>query len=142
MSTCLIPASKLFRIALILLLASILSAWTCSVIAGFNSCPSIVPVPQIVSLSPNTIPANAVSVLLTVTGIGFVPRSQILWNGNPLPTTFLDSRRLQSTITQQTFVSFGVSAGTSVLISVMSPGFTIAGCSDGGISGTLVLDLN
>ena len=141
MTSCLVPASKLFRIALILVLSFVLSAWTCSVIAGFNSCPSIVPSPQIVSLLPNTIPANAAS-LVTVNGNGFVPRSQILWNGNSLPTTFLDSRHLQATITEQTFIAFGGSAGTTAVISVMSPGSTIVGCSDGGFSGTLILGIN
>lgn len=143
MSTCLVPASKLFRIAFILVLTSILPAWTCSVIGAFNTCATTIPVPRIVLLSPNTIPANAASVLLTVTGDGFVPRSQILWNGSSVPTTFVDSRNLQTTITEQTFESFGGNSGSTVLISVVSPtSTTIVGCTDGGFSGTLILDIN
>lgn len=142
MSTCLVPASKLFRITFILVLTSILPAWTCSVIASFNGCPTTIPVPQIVLLSPNTVLANAISVLLTVTGNGFVPRSQILRNESSLPTTFVDSRNLQTTITQQTFESLGGSSGSTVLISVVSPASTIVGCTDGGVSRTQVLDIN
>ena len=41
-------------------------------------------------------------------GSGLTFQSQITWSGNSLQTTFLDSHRLQTTITQQTFDSFGV----------------------------------
>ncbi|HVI76785.1 MAG TPA: hypothetical protein VM715_01200 [Candidatus Acidoferrum sp.] len=48
-----------------------------------------------------------VSVVLSVAGTGFVPQSEIQWNENPLPTTFIDSGHLQASVTQQTFDSFG-----------------------------------
>ena len=134
---------KLYRIALLLLLTSLLSAWTCTAVVRFNSCPGAVPQPQISGLAPNSISADVVSVLLTIEGSGFVSQSEILWNGNPLQTTFMDSGHLQTTITQQTFDSFGGSAGSSVLISVLSPGSNaVLGCPNGGNSGTLVLDIN
>lgn len=83
------------------------------------------------------------SVLLTVNGNSFVRQSQILWNANPLQTTFVDSHHLQATITQQTFNSFGGSAGNSVLISVMTPGSASSGgCTNGGSSATLVLEIS
>lgn len=142
MSSCLVHASKPFRIALILVLTSILSAWTCTAISNFSSCPTIVPSPQIFSLLPNTISGNVASVPLTVNGTGFVSQSQILWNGNRLQTTFMDSRHLQTTITQQTFSSFGGSSETSVSISVMTPASTtVVGCND-SFSGILFLDIN
>jgi hypothetical protein len=143
MHPCLVHASKPFRLALILLLTWLSSAWTCSVFLGFNSCPDAVPQPQITALSPNAIFAGEAPVLLTVDGSGFVSQSEILWNGNPLETTFLDARHLQTTITQQTLDSFGGSAGSRVLISVVSPESDfIVGCPDGGSSGTLVLVVN
>jgi len=78
-----------------------------------------------------------------VDGSGFVSQSEILWNGNPLQTAFVDSRHLQTTITQQTLDSFGGSVGTNVLISVVSPQSDfIVGCPNGGSSGTLVLVVN
>jgi|SRR5579885_1657206 len=139
MSICLIHASKPFRIGFVLVLTLLLPAWTCTAIGGFNSCPGAVSEPQLVALTPNTISADDNSVDLTVEGSGFVSRSEILWNGNPLPTTFVDSHQLRSTITRQTFQSFGGSAGSNVLISVMSPATTfVVGCG-GWSSGTLVL---
>jgi hypothetical protein len=143
MSTCLVHASKPFRIALILVLPCLLSAWTCTAIIGFNSCPDALPQPQIVTLLPDTISADDDSVDLTVEGSGFISQSEILWNGSPLPTTFVDSGHLQTRITHQTMASLGGGlAGTNVLISVMSPAPTfVVGCS-GWASGTLVLAIN
>jgi hypothetical protein len=128
------------RIALIAALTLLLSGWTCSAMFEFNSCPGTMPQPQVTTLSPDTIPGNAESVLLIVKGSGFVPQSQIMWNGSALRTTFADSRHLQATITQRTFDSFGGSAGSSVQISVRSQGSApVLGCPNGGNSATLVL---
>lgn len=138
-------ACKLYRVNFVLVLLPIISAWTCSSIVNFKSCPGAVPQPQLNALSPDTISADAASVPLTVDGNGFVYQSEILWNGNLLQTTFLDSDHLQATITQQTFESYGGSLGGSALISVMSPGSgmtSIEGCQDGGSSGSLALFIN
>ncbi len=109
----------------------------------FSSCPGTVPLPQITSLSPDTIPGDTESVLLIANGSDFVPQSQIMWNGSALQTTFTDSRHLQATITQQTLDSFGGSAGSSVQISVRSQGTApVLGCPNGGNSATLVLVIN
>lgn len=134
---------KPYRIGLVLGLAALLSAWTCTAVVNLNGCPDAFPHPQIGALSPNPISADTVSVVLSVEGSGFVPQSEIQWNKNPLPTTFIDSRHLQSTVTQQTFDSFGSSAGNSVMISVLSPGTnSVVGCPNGGNSSTLILDIN
>lgn len=134
----------LVRIAFVAALTLVLSGWTtCSAMIDFNSCPGAVPQPQITSLSPGAIPGDAESVLLSVNGSGFAPQSQILWNGSALQTTFTDSRHLQTTITQQTFDSFGGSAGNSVQISVWSHGSgAVLGCPNGGNSATLGLVIN
>ena len=125
------------RIAFVAALTLLLSGWTtCTAIIDFNSCQGTVPVPQITSLSPGSVPGDAQSVLLIVNGSGFVPQSQIMWNGNALQTTFTDSGHLQTTITQQTFDSFGGSKGNNVQISVRSQGSF--GCPSGN-SATLVL---
>ena len=130
----------LIRVALIAALTLLLPGWTCSAI--FLSCQGVGQ-SQVTSLSPDTIPSDAESVLLTVDGSGFTPQSQILWNGSALQTTFLDSHRLQTMITQQTFESFGGSAGGSVQISVGSQGpLTDLGCPIGGNSAALVLVIN
>ena len=81
--------------------------------------------------------------MLTVDGSGFVPQSEILWDQNPLPTTFIDSRHLQTTVTQETFDTYGGSAGTNVSITVTSPGSAYeVGCSNGGNSSTLLLEVD
>jgi hypothetical protein len=91
---------------------------------------------QITSILPGKIPSDANSVPLTVAGNGFTLQSQIMWNGSTLETTFLDSRHLQTTITQETFDSFG--GGSSVRISV-SQGL---GCPISGNSAALDLVIN
>jgi hypothetical protein len=110
-------------IALIAALAALLSGWTCS--GMFVSCQGVSQA-QITSILPGKIPSDASSVPLTVAGSGFTPQSQIMWNGSTLETTFLDSHHLQTTITRDTFESFG--GGNRVRISV-SQG---SGCPIGG----------
>ena len=143
MRSCVVTRCKPYRIGLVLVLIPLLSAWTCTAIVSLNSCPDALPRPQIGSLLLVTISADSASVLLTVNGNSFVRQSEILWNANPLQTTFVDSHHLQATITQQTFNSFGGSAGNSVLISVMTLGSaSVVGCTNGGSSATLVLEIS
>jgi hypothetical protein len=133
----------LLRIALVAAMTLLLCGWTCSAMFEFNSCQGPLPQPQIAALSPGTIASDAESVLLTVDGSGFTPQSQIMWNGSALQTTFTDSRHLQTTITQQTFDSFGGSAGSSVQISVRSQGAVAdLGCPNGSNSATVLLVIN
>lgn len=128
------------RVALIAALTLLSSAWTCGAI--FVSCQGVGQF-QVTSLSPDTISSDAESVVLTVDGNGFTAQSQIVWNGNALQTTFMDSHHLQTTVTQQTLDSFGGSVGTNVQISVRSQtSFDGLGCPIGGNSAILVLVIN
>ena len=108
----------LFLAALILLV----SGWTCSAFFSWGNCENQASPAQIASLSPDTILSEAGPVLLTVEGSGFTPQATILWNGSTLETTFKDAHHLETTVTQQTFESFGGSAGGNVLISVRPRG--------------------
>ena len=129
------------RIALIAVLTLLLSGWTCS--ALFISCHGVGSQLQISSLLPAAIPNDTESVVLLVHGSGFTPHSQIRWNGNTMRTTFMDSQYLQTTINQQTFESFGGSAGESVQISVSSRGSTAdSGCPIVENSAALALVIN
>src|ERR1700694_4124500 len=144
MRSCLFHPCKPFplvRIAFIAVLTLLISGWsTCTAMVDFNSCEGSMLQPQITSLSPGAVAGDSTSVLLIVNGSDFVPQSQIMWNGNALATTFTDSRHLQTTITQQTFNSFGGSAGSSVQISVKSQGsVAVSGCPNGGNSAALDL---
>ena len=146
MRSCLIQSAKphpWLRIGFVGALILTLSGWTCTAIIGFSSCLGVPATPQITLLSPSAVSVTADSVVLTVTGSGFVPQSQILWNGNALLTTFIDSQRLQATITQQTFAQFGGAFGSNVLISVNSPvTATVVGCPIAGSSTTMVLGID
>lgn len=125
------------RISFLVVLTLLVSAWgTCNAMVNFQSCQGIGSTAQVTSLSPGTIPGDAESVL-TVNGSDFTSQSQVLWNGSAIPTTFMDSHHLRTTITQQTFASFGGSPGSSVQISVRTLGAGM-GCP-GGNSGTLEL---
>jgi hypothetical protein len=147
MRSCLVNPRKPFplvRIALLAVLTLLLSGWTtCTAIISLGGCPTTVPQPVIISLSPDTVPDDGESVPLTVDGSDFVPESEIMWNGNALQTRFMDSSHLQATITPQTFDSFGGSAGNSVQVSVISQASAVAlGCPAGLSSATLVLMIN
>jgi hypothetical protein len=128
------------RLVFIVALTMLLSGWTCS--AMFISCQGVGTQPQLASLLPDAIPSDEEAVSLTVDGRGFFRQSQIMWNGNALETIFMDSHRLQATITQQTFDSFGGSAGSSVQISVRSQGVDDSGCPIDGNSAAMVLTIN
>ena len=132
------------RLACIAALTILFSGWgTCTAVVAFQSCQLSVPQPQIAALSPDTISGDVESIPLIVNGSSFVTQSQIMWNGSALPTTFMDSRHLQTTITQQTLASFGGSPGSTAQISVNSPrSATGLGCPIGGNSATLVLFIN
>jgi len=131
----------LIRITFVAVLTLLLSGWTCSVF--FVSCQGVGMQPQVTSLTPDAIASDAESALLTVGGSGFTPQSRIMWNENALQTTFIDSTRLQTLITQQTFESFGGSAGTSVQVSVKSQGSVDhSGCPVDGNSAPLALVIN
>jgi IPT/TIG domain len=130
------------RIAFLVILALLLAGWgTCNVMVDFNSCQGVQPMAQLTSLSPGAIPGNSESVLLTLNGSGFTSQSQILWDGGALPTVFMDSHQLQTTITQLTFASFGGSSGSSVQISVRTLG-SATGCPPSGNSAMIELVIN
>lgn len=54
--------------------------------------------PTLTSLSPNTSYNNVSSVALTANGSGFVSGSVIVWNGTAMPTIFVSSTQLTTTI--------------------------------------------
>ena len=56
------------------------------------------PDPSISSLSPVSAVAGSPAFAITVAGSDFIPASEVWWNGELRPTTFLDSTRLQASI--------------------------------------------
>jgi len=134
---------KPYRIALVLALGALLSAWTCTAVVNLDNCRDAVPHPQIGALSLNPISADIVSGVLSVEGMGFCspirdPVEQI----HCQPRSSI-SRHLQATVTQRTFDSFGGSAGESVLISVVSSGNnSVVDCPNRGNSSTVILEVD
>ena len=71
------------------------------------------PVPVISGLSPSSAIAGSGSLQLTVNGTDFIAESEILWNGNALPTTYVSATQLAATVGEAELASAG-SADVSV----------------------------
>lgn len=56
------------------------------------------PLPVISSINPPGVIAGASSLTLSVSGSGFVDGSQVVWDGEALPTTYLDASHLEVTL--------------------------------------------
>lgn len=87
-------------------------------------------VPTAVSVSPTLILAGSSATTLTVTGTGFTTASTILWNGNPLPTTYLSDTQLSALVPTSYLANLGWG---QVVASTPSPG--------GGQSSPLVVNV-
>ena len=74
------------------------------------------PVPMITSLSPPSTPAGGPGFTLTVNGSGFLPTSQVQWNGSNRQTTG-NSTQLFASITAMDIASAGMAA-----VTVVNPG--------------------
>ena len=145
MSPCLVrphAAFPLLRGAALAALTLVLSGWTtCS--ALFLSCQTSAPQPQVILLSPDDLSLDTEPVVVTIEGSDFEPQSEIMGNGSPLQTRFVDSRHLQTAMTQQALASLGATAGTQVQISVMTPQPSpMMGCPLGTNSATLALSIH
>jgi hypothetical protein len=56
------------------------------------------PAPFINALSPSAAAIGGPAFVLTVDGVGFVPGSEVRWNGEPRPTTYLSAGQLAAQI--------------------------------------------
>ena len=56
------------------------------------------PIPTLLTLSPGGTVAGSPEITITVAGQDLVPGSELRWNGEARPTTFVDNTRLQTTI--------------------------------------------
>ena len=56
------------------------------------------PIPALLTLSPEGTMAGSPEITITVTGRNVVPGSEVRWNGEARPTTFVDNTRLQAAI--------------------------------------------
>lgn len=56
------------------------------------------PIPTLDNLNPASAPAGSGDFTLTVNGNDFAPGSQVLWNGTPRPTTFVNAGQVRAVI--------------------------------------------
>ncbi len=75
------------------------------------------PTPTITGLSPSTARAGGSDLTLTVDGQHFLNGATVLWNGTPLPTTYLGGTQLRATV-----ASALTALGGEVGITVRNPG--------------------
>lgn len=104
-------------------------------------CGSSRPAPMIGSLSPSNVSFSQVQqgAVLTVNGTQFVSASEVEINGKALATTVVSNTQLKVTLTT------GIISGPeSVKVNVLTPSGNSAdlGCSSGGKSSVLVLNVN
>ncbi len=69
--------------------------------------------PAITSLSPTSLPAGSPTTTLTVNGSHFAGDAQVLWNGAPLATQFVNPNQLKVQIAAS-LLAFGQTAGVAV----------------------------
>lgn len=77
----------------------------------------LVGVPAITGLSPDSILMGSANTVVTVSGVGFVPKSVVTVNGTPRATTFVSPTQLQFTLTASDLALSGFEQ-----ISVANPG--------------------
>ena len=86
--------------------------------------------PNLTQISPALIQAGSTTTTLTVDGTGFTSGSSILWNGTPLPTTFVSSGQMTATVDSTLIKQLG---WAQIAVTTSAPG--------GGLSGTLPLHI-
>lgn len=75
------------------------------------------PRPTIAVVSPSSVPVGSPPFVLTVTGAGFRPGCAVLWDGRPLPTTWISTGELTAQVG-----AGDVAATGSVAVTVRNPG--------------------
>ena len=88
-------------------------------------------IPILTKIAPTSAAAGGNNATLTITGTGFVPQSQALFNGTPRPTTYTSSTSITATLTQ---ADLGAAQVAQVSISNPAPG--------GGVSQPLLFAVN
>ena len=77
--------------------------------------------PTLTSIDPNTAFNGSPAITLTANGTGFVTGSQVVWNGNPLTTTFVSSTQLTAVVPDTYLTTAGIEN-----VFVFNPDFTVS----------------
>jgi uncharacterized protein (TIGR03437 family) len=78
--------------------------------------------PTLTSVSPASITAGGTPVTLAVTGFNFATGATVLWNGTPLPTTFIGTSQVSTTVPASLLNGL-----LSATITVSNPGGAVSG---------------
>lgn len=81
------------------------------------------------SLNPNSATAGSLPLILTLSGAGFVRGAVVQWNGQSLPTTFINSTQLTATVSASLIATAGTAA-----IGVLDPGGPLSNLVSFGIA--------
>jgi hypothetical protein len=104
-------------------------------------CGSARPAPLVASLSPSTVKLSDLQqgVLLSVNGSQFVPASEIVIDGKTLAASATSAHQLQVMLTTSVISGTG-----KIPVKVVTPSGNTSdvGCSSGGTSSVLTLDVN
>ncbi len=74
------------------------------------------PVPTLTQIAPSTMSQGTGDTVITLSGTGFVPTAQALWDGTTLPTTFVGPTQLAATIAASDLL-----AASTHQVSVLNP---------------------
>jgi hypothetical protein len=88
------------------------------------------PVPVLGAVAPSSVPQGSGDTVVALTGTGFVPTAQVLWDIAPLPTTFIGATQLAASIPSGYLVTPG-----SHQISIANP------APGGGTSGSVTFTI-
>jgi hypothetical protein len=95
---------------------------------GLTATPAATPV--ITSLIPASLVQGALRFDLTVLGSAFSTASQVLWNGSPRPTVFIDTNRITASIAPE-----DVASATEAQVTVSTPGVGVSSSQRVVVSG-------
>jgi subtilisin family serine protease/N-acetylneuraminic acid mutarotase len=89
------------------------------------------PVPGLTSLSLASVMVGDAGFTLTLTGVNFIPVSEVHWNGAALPTTYVDNTHLTAEISAEQLIT-----PKTIAVSVFNP------APGGGETNTLPFEVN
>jgi hypothetical protein len=80
-------------------------------VSGNHDPHSIVDVfspPAVTTLTPNSVPVNSVPFTMTINGTNFTTDAVVFWNNTPQFTTFITSKQLMATVTEDDLMFWGL----------------------------------
>ena len=96
-------------------------------------------IPILTKIAPTSAAAGGSNATLTITGTGFVPQTQVLFNGSPLPTTFTSSSSITAVLNQ---ADLGAAQVAQVAILNPAPGGGVSQPLQFAVNGIIPLSTN